>query len=42
MERPKPVGNEIKSILNLIDNGKELSEILIYPLMTKKSLYWKK
>ena len=27
MERPKPVGNEIKSILNLIDNGKELSEI---------------
>ena len=32
MERPKPVGNEIKSILNLIDS-KELSEILqIYPL----------
>ncbi len=27
MERPKSVGNEKKSILNLIDNGKELSEI---------------
>ena len=27
MERPKTVGNEQKSILDLIDNGKELSEI---------------
>ena len=45
MERPKPVGNEIKSILNLIDNGKELSEIFtdISSLDDeKKSLYWKK
>ena len=27
MEKPKNVGNEKKSILSLIDNGKELSEI---------------
>ena len=27
MERPKSIGNEQKSILNLIDNGKELSDI---------------
>ncbi len=27
MERPRKVGNEEKSILNLIDNGKELAEI---------------
>ena len=27
MERPRNIGNEEKSILNLIDNGKELAEI---------------
>ena len=27
MERPKSIGNEEKSILNLVDNGSELAEI---------------
>ncbi len=40
MERPKNVGNEKKSILNLIDSGKELSEIFkdISSLENKKKL----
>jgi|TARA_B110001450_G_C17656858_1_gene495632 hypothetical protein len=40
MERPKTVGNEQKSILDLIDNGKELSEIFkdIAPLEEEKKI----